>query len=96
MAALIVSLCVIKKKRSQKQKRRWWERPHLGTYNRSVYGQQNMLAQMRIMDDESFTTILRLRPESFDKLLRIVGPAITKNSYREPVNPSTRLAVTLR
>lgn len=99
MTALIVSLCCIKKRRieeDEQQERRWWERPHLGVKNRLIFGQQNLLEAMRVSDAESFTTILRLRPESFDKLLFIVGPLLTKHSHREPINPSTRLAVTLR
>lgn len=94
LATLIVVLSAWKKKRTIK--RRWWERPHLGVKNRRVFGQHNLLLEMRISDTKSFATIIRFRPETFDKLLRIVGPPITKNSNRAPINPSTRLFVTLR
>ncbi|XP_037050713.1 protein ALP1-like [Bradysia coprophila] len=94
LAVVVVGVCAIEE--ANKRKRRWWERPHLGVNQRSVYGQYELLQQMRISDEESFASILRFRPDSFDKLLTLVGPLITHYSNREPINPSTRLAVTLR
>lgn len=93
LAAIAITLCVLKKRTVE---RRWWERPHLGVDNRSVYGQHNLLNQMRLSDVDSFVSIVRLSPQSFDKMLSIVGPALTKDSNRPSINPSTRLAVTLR
>lgn len=94
LTALIAGIVVLKRK--QPKKRRWWERPHLGITKRRIYSQHNLLQEMRMSDVERFKSITRLSPESFDKLLLIVGPSIMKFSHREPVNPSTRLAVTLR
>lgn len=77
-------------------RRRWWERPHLGVRNRRIHGQMNLVKEMAISDRDSFFSILRLRPDSFDKLLSMVEPLITKYSLREPIDPHTRLCVTLR
>lgn len=94
LAALVAGIVTLKRKRVAK--RRWWERPHLGVTKRGIYSQHNLLQEMRISDVDSFVSITRLKPESFDKLLLIVGPSLMKFSNREPINPSTRLAVTLR
>lgn len=94
LAALIASIAVLTKKRRAKS--RWWERPHLGVKKRTIYSQHKLLQEMRLSDVESFVSIIRLSPESFDKLLLIVGPSLMKFSNREPINPSSRLAVTLR
>lgn len=76
--------------------RRWWERPHLGINNRQMYSQSILMEEMRLNDRESFINLMRLTPESFDKLLQFVGPSITHYSPREPINVKDRLSVTLR
>lgn len=78
-----------------KRKRRWWVRPlyekryRLGFYN-------NLIQEMRLSDCEMFFNFTRMSVHSFDKLLNLVGPLITKNSHREPIPAGCRLALTLR
>lgn len=80
----------------RKAEKRYWERPHLGVKQRRLHGQHNLLREMRFSDKETFSSILRLSPDSFEKLLTIVGPSITHYSNRTPIHPYIRLAVTLR
>lgn len=65
---------------------------------RQRLGYQNILAEMRLKDPHLFHNYLRMSAETFDKLLNIVGPSISKsvNGPRTPINPSTRLALSIR
>lgn len=80
-----------------KEKRRWQARPIFREAARMRSGQQNLIAEMRLYDTESFFNFTRMSVASFDELLAIVGPYITKcNVLRNSITPSTRLAITLR
>ena len=88
---LISSYLLIKKKK----RRRWWVRPIF--QNRLGQGHyHNLLQEMRVTDVELFFNYSRLTIEQFDHLLSLVGPLIKKHSYREPIAPAARLALTLR
>lgn len=65
---------------------------------RNLLGHQNVLAEMRLKDPSSFQNYLRMTTDQFDKLLNIVGSSITKSIFGPtmPINPSTRLAITIR
>lgn len=65
---------------------------------RAAYGQQNILAEMRLQDTGRYTNYLRMSDKSFQKLLELVGPSIAKrdNWANKPIDPSTRLAITVR
>ena len=52
---------------------------------------------MKIFDQQYFFPQLRMTPEKFEELLKLVTPRIIKSSLtREPIRPSERLCVTLR
>ncbi|KAK4885700.1 hypothetical protein RN001_001971 [Aquatica leii] len=68
---------------NKRKTRRWWVRP----INRN---------QMRLQDPEQFFNYTRLTTAQFDLLLTWIGPSIAKNSFREPISPGARLALTLR
>lgn len=75
-----------------------WVRPIFHQNERDSFGHHNLVAEMKLNDHESFFNFTRLTPESFNKLLSIVGPRISKQNtkFRMCINPSTRLALTLR
>lgn len=48
-------------------------------------------------DTEMFFKFMRFTPTEFKKLERLIGPSLVHESFsRECINPSTRLAITLR
>ena len=49
-------------------------------------------------DKEMYFWYMRMTPTSFERLLRLVGERISKQTtnYREPVPPEQRLSVTIR
>jgi hypothetical protein len=58
---------------------------------RKMYGDyDNLLQELRLSDHYRFQNFVRMTPASFDKLLAIVGPALCKNSAREPISPGCR------
>ena len=79
------------------KKRKWWVRPIFTEDNRMQHGAHILLDEMRLNDLESFFNFTRMSPASFDKLLGIVGPTLTKqNVVRNSIPASTKLALTLR
>lgn len=62
------------------------------------YGYQNVLAEMCLQDKSRFFNYLRMDAATFDKLLAIVGPSITKSSMGPnlPLTASVKLAMTIR
>ena len=66
------------------------ERKKRGTYN--------LVRAMAMWDKEMYFRCLRMTPTSFQRLLRLVGERISKQTtnYREPVPPEQRLSVTIR
>lgn len=57
-----------------------------------------MVQEMRLLGDETFFSYMRMTSSTFDKLLEIVGPSITKlvTNCRIPIPASVRLAMTIR
>lgn len=78
--------------------RQYIMRPNDRKKLRERFGHQNLLAEMRLQDPNRFRNYLRMSAAMFDKLLNIVGPSITKSILgpTTPINPSTRLAITIR
>lgn len=77
--------------------RRWWTRPLNSVNKRREQGAtMNLLREMRQNDDESFFVFTRMNFALFDKLLRLIGPSISKISPRESISPQERLLITLR
>lgn len=78
-----------RKKRSLWVRDIYQKRKELGFYS-------NVVEEMRLNDVELFFNFTRMNVESFEYLLSLVGPSITKKSPREPIQPASRLMVTLR
>ena len=57
-----------------------------------------LLNQLRLEDVESFRRYLRMNTDTFQELMRLVGPKITKKrtNMREPIPAEAKLAITLR
>jgi hypothetical protein len=53
----------------------------------------NLLQELRLSDHKRFHNFVRMIPASFDELLAIVGPALSKNSARKPISPGCRYSV---
>ncbi|KAJ8729534.1 hypothetical protein PYW08_001115 [Mythimna loreyi] len=75
---------------TKKKKKRWWIRNYL--LNRSY-----VFHDLRGFDG-SFQNFTRMSTSDFEFLLRLIGPAITKQEtkFRHPIEPQRRLAITLR
>jgi hypothetical protein len=56
----------------------------------------SLIPVMREEDPDEFFKFWRMTPECFDFVLEKVSPVLRKTSYREPISPGERLAVTLR
>ncbi|XP_049517596.1 uncharacterized protein LOC119440412 [Dermacentor silvarum] len=80
-----------------KRKRRWWVRPCLRS--REVAGHASrLLPELRAHDEDYFRDFLRMPPSTFDTLLALLRPSITKEdtNYRPAVSAHDRLAMTIR
>ena len=95
-AAIIISI-VMKKRRKRRIKgrscwsRAWLQQRHtLGAYNQ-------LLQELRLEDPWSFRNFLRMSENSFQELLDLVTPLITRKdtNMREAISPGERLALTL-
>lgn len=85
------------RRRENKYKKRFWTRRIYR--ERLQKGEYHLLVtEMMLYDHEYFTSRFRMTPSTFEKLLTWIGPFIKKKttSMREPIDPSERLAVTLR
>lgn len=104
---LVTSICsinlllIIEKYRQQKleknkklKTRRFWVRPLFKM--RKEVGFYAGIYPHLTNDPEMFLHYTRMEPETFHKLLRLVGPSITKLSKREPLCLEERLLITLR
>ena len=79
------------RKRSVWVRRLWRARQQQGHFS-------NLIAEMRLQDHTMHFYYFRMLPATFDDLLRLVGPSLTKerSHFREPLPPGLRLAVALR
>lgn len=76
--------------------RRWWVRPT----NRLRFEQgdhDNFLRELRQKDPVKYRSYMRMSVKSFDKLLALVSPKITKTyCARKPIDPSIKLEIAIR
>ena len=89
----------IHRRRHGRRARRCWTRPWLSVTRRRAFGlYDQLMVELRNEDPESFTNFMRMPPAMFDEILQRVGPRIEKQhtSFREPIEPGLKLAVTLR
>lgn len=80
------------------KQRRFWVNPLNTVKKRREQGDHfHLIREMRQFDEPRFIGHLRMSPKVYDKLLRMTTPLITKDSTRrEPIDPGTRLEITLR
>ena len=92
---LLLSLLLLRK-RKQRKPRRFWIRDIFKS--RKLQGDyHNLLQEMRLTDNEKYFNYLRMSNDTFQKLLNIVGPRLTKvYCVREPISAGKRLVLTLR
>nr|XP_037270819.1 uncharacterized protein LOC119163033 [Rhipicephalus microplus]XP_037270820.1 uncharacterized protein LOC119163033 [Rhipicephalus microplus] len=84
-------------RKPSQQKRRWWVRPSLRS--REVAGHAGrLLPDLRSHDEEYFRDFMRMPPRTFDTLLELLRPAISKQdtNYRPAISAHDRLAMTIR
>ncbi len=90
-------LLIYRRKLSQEKKtKRLWVHPTIAT--RKECGEYERLIQELRLDNDRFFKYFRMEVDVFDDLLRRVGPKLIKknSNFRDPIQPSQRLAVTLR
>ncbi|XP_031349654.1 uncharacterized protein LOC116175602 isoform X1 [Photinus pyralis] len=95
---LYLYVLYIERQQDEKVTRRFWVRDFLKEEQRYLQGaSDNLVKEMYSHDPEKFFNFFRMTRETFDELLRLVGPKIEKqNVIRESVHPLIRLQITLR
>ena len=87
---------LLRRRLSRARKRTWVRKINIKRREKGEY--HALIQEMRLSDHDSFYKYFRMRPQRFDQLLAIVGPALTRQrtNFRSPISPGERLAVTLR
>ena len=85
--------------RKKKRKRKTWVRPIFA--QRLRQGEyHNLLQELRLSDREYHFRYMRMSKETFNTLLSLVGPRLSRRRYfstrRPEISPAERLAATLR
>ena len=94
--ATILNYC-FQKRRPRHINRKIWVREWI--QNRPTQGvHKNLLQQLRHNDPSGYKNFSRMDSETFDELLKRVGPLITHQDtrFRKAIPPSERLALNLR
>ena len=74
--------------------RRWWVRPVNAA--RPLYGDfEHLFHDLKYNDPDLFFRYMRMRKETFNHLLQMIKPFLTKSNHRA-LNAEQRLATTLR
>ena len=97
-AAVVVAVLNKKSKRlRQKRERSVWVKPWLSIRN-ELRADRTLLREFRVEDDEHYNKFLRMSPENFKELLRLVQFDIQKQDtlLREAIPASIKLAATIR
>ena len=97
-AAVVVAILIKKRKRLRKKRERSvWVKPWLSRRN-ELGADRTLLREFRLEDDEEYKKFLRMSPENFDELLRLVEFDIQKQDtvLREAIPASMKLAATIR
>lgn len=77
--------------------RRWWVHEYNYEQRRNLLGAFNMtFMYFKHNDSEKFYNFVRMTPPQFEYIYNIVRPHIEKHSWRTPLDPQLRLAVTLQ
>ena len=91
---LVYRILVTRKEKGRKKV--IWVKPWLANRElKSVYG--NILAELRLHDEEEFRRYLRINTGAYTELLEKVRPVITKKTMfmQNPISAEVKLAVTL-
>lgn len=101
---MLLSLCassvvavIMKRRQKRRKNRKIWTREWLR--NRTIFGAYyTLLAELRNLDISSYRNFLRMDVTSFEELLHLVAPIITRQetNMRSTIPPGERLALTLR
>ena len=90
---------VLVRRGRRRQRRRWWSRAWLSPERRRQFGlYDQLMVELRREDSQSFTNFMQMPPQMFDKVLRRIGPRMTKQHTfcRAPIEPGMKLAIALR
>ena len=92
--ALALGLALKRYKR-KRRRRKWAQQWYLC---RERFGHTHLLNELRNSEPDVYKTFLRMDGESFDELLELVRPYITKENtvMRSAISPFERLSITLR
>jgi hypothetical protein len=96
-ACAILIAVILQRRRSRRRNRIHWTREWIR--NRESQGAFHQLMQeLRILDVSSYRNFVRMDATTFEELLQIVGPRVTRQDtvMRRAIPPGERLAVTLR
>lgn len=79
------------------KKKRMWVRSFIAKFGDNGH-YENVYNEWRYQDPHMFRVMLRITPESFATLLRLVEDKITKQTthIRKPISADKRLSITLR
>jgi len=92
ISAVILHEMVNSKKKSR---RRWKIRPlNQNRYANSIYF--NLVAEMRLVDKESFIKFHRMDPSRFDQVLQLISPFVSNSTYVDAVSIGEKLSATLK
>lgn len=94
MIELVDIISNFDEEKSGKRERRWGVHP-INELRREHGHFQNLFQEMLVYDHAKFFNYTRMSPERFNDLLRLVGPAITKNAPNA-IPPDCRLLIKLR
>ena len=86
---LIIMDLIFNRPKRKDPRWRYKERKISGHYTKLV------LRSRTLRDTETFKDFLRMTPETFDSLLRLIGPSLLRQDtkMKEAISPSERLAV---
>ena len=94
---LLLLLLLCRHRRRRRRQKRMWVRKIF--QSRSKKGEFHaLIAEMTLVDHESFYKYFHMTPQRFSQLLSCVGPFIKRQNTRlcEAIPPDERLALTLR
>lgn len=78
-------------------RRRWWVRPDLRLPMRELNGAyMHTFLHFKHNNTEQFYNFVHMSVAQFQFLYQIVRPRLVKRSWREPLDPQLRLAITLQ
>lgn len=91
---LIIIAAAYYRKKQRSNSKRFWINPYFE--KRLSCGSYNVMKDME--DEEKFRSFYRMKRETFQELVKLVGPAIKKKdtNYRRAVCVEERLLITLR